>query len=66
MLKRMYFQNLYEQVLCCGGDKNVVDDNTNHQGARMIFHIMNSIDNLEELKILMMITTYLSRGSMKM
>ena len=32
---------------CCGG-KNVVDDNTNHRGARMVFLIMNSIVNLKE------------------
>ena len=51
----MYFQNIYEQVCLGGGDKNVVDDNTNHRGARMIFLTMNSTDVLEELRILMMI-----------
>ena len=50
---------------CCGG-KNVVDDNTNHRGARMVFLMMNSIDILEELGMLMMITTHLSRDFMKM
>ena len=55
MSKRMYFQNLYEQIRV-GGGKNVVDDNTNHRGARMVFLIMNLIDILEELRILMMIT----------
>ena len=49
-----------------GEDKNVVDDNTNHRRERMVFLITNSIDILEELKIFMMITTYLSRGLMKM
>ena len=49
-----------------GEGKNVVDDYTNHRGARMVFPIMNSIDILEELGMLMMITTHLSRDSMKM
>ena len=40
-----------------GEGKNVVDDNTNHRGARMVFLIMNSIDILEELRMLMMIMT---------
>ena len=31
-----------------GEGKNVVDDNTNHRGARMVFLIMNSIDILGE------------------
>ena len=65
MSKRMYFQNLYEQIRV-GEGKNVVDDNTNHRGARMVFLIMNSIDILEELGMLMMITTHLSRDFMKM
>ena len=39
------------------GGKNVVDDNTIHRGARMVFLIMNSIDILEELRMLMMIMT---------
>ena len=33
--------------------------------ARMVFLFMNSIDILEELKMLMMVTTILSRGSTK-
>ena len=41
------FPKFYEQV-CVGGGKNVVDDNTNHRGARMVFLIMNSIVNLKE------------------
>ena len=49
-----------------GEGKNIVDDNPNHQGARMVFLIMNSIDILEELRMLMMITTQLSRDFMKM
>ena len=40
-----------------GEGKNVADDNTNHRGARMVFLIMNSIDILEELRMLMMIMT---------
>ena len=39
-----------------GGNK-VADDNTNLRGARMVFLIKNSIDILEEVKMLMMITT---------
>ena len=49
-----------------GGGKNVIDDNTNHRGARMVFLIMNSNNILEELRMLMMITTHLSRDFMKM
>ena len=35
----------------------MVDDNTHHQGARTVFLIMNTIDILEELRMLMMIMT---------
>ena len=49
-----------------GEGKNVVDDNPNLRRSRMVFLIMNSIDMLEELKMLMMITTHLSRDLMKM
>ena len=52
--------------LCWGEGKNVVDDNTNHRGARMVFLILNSIDILEELRMSMMIMTHLSRDFMKM
>ena len=52
--------------LCWREGNKVVDDNTNHQGARMVILIMNFIDILEELKMLMMITTHLSRGFKKM
>ena len=61
MSQRMYFQNLYEQVFLRG--KNVADDNTNHRGARMLFLIMNSIDILEELRMLMMTMTHLREVS---
>ena len=56
-------QNKNKFVL--GEGKNAVDDNTNHRGARMVILIMNLIDILEEPKMLMMITTILSRGSTK-
>ena len=56
---------LYEQV-CVGEGKNVVDDNLNHRGARIVFLIMNLIDILEDLRMLMMITTHLSRDFMNM
>ena len=52
--------------LCRGEGKNVVDDNTNHRGARMVFLVGNSVDILKELRMLMMITTHLSRDFMKM
>ena len=64
-VKKDVFPKLYEQV-CVGEGKNVVDDNINHRGARIVFLIMNSIDILEELKMLMMMTTHLSRDFMKM
>ena len=63
-VKKDVFPKLYEQV-CIGEGKNVVDDNSNHRGARMVFLIMNSIDILDELRMLM-ITTPLSREFMKM
>ena len=65
MPKRMYFQN-YMNKFVLGEGKNVVDDYTNHRGARMVFPIMNPIDILEELRMLMMIMTHLSRDFMKM
>jgi hypothetical protein len=37
--------------------KDVVDDNTDHRGARMVFLTMNSIDILEQGSILMVIMT---------
>ena len=49
--KKDVFPKLYEQV-CVGEGKNVVDDNLNHRGARIVFLIMNSIDILEELRML--------------
>ena len=52
-------------VLGGGGGKNVADDNSNHRGTRRVFLIMNSIDILDELRMLM-ITTPLSREFMKM
>ena len=58
MSKKDVFPKLYEQV-CAGEGKDVVDDNTNHRGARIEFLIMNSINILEELRMLMMITTHL-------
>ena len=64
-VKKGVLPKLCEQV-CVGEGKNVVDDNSNHRGARMVFLIMNSIDILEELIRLMMITTHLLRDFMKM
>ena len=40
-----------------GGDKNVVDADTNHRGAGMVFLAMNSIDISEEAKVLTVIMT---------
>ena len=63
--KKDVFPKLYEQV-CVGEGKNVADDNINHRGARIVFLIMNSIDILEQIKMLVMIRTHLSRDFMKM
>ena len=41
---RIQLKNMNKFVL--GEGKNVVDDNTNHRGARMVFLITNSIDIL--------------------
>ena len=46
--------NMIKLVL--GGDKNVVDADTNHRVARMLFLAMNSIDISEEAKVLTVIT----------
>ena len=64
-VKKGVLPKLCEQV-CVGEGKNVIDDNLNHRGARIVFLIMNSIDILEELRMLMMITKHLSRDLMKM
>ena len=55
-VKKDVFPKLYEQF-CVGEGKNVVDDNSNHRGARMVSITMNSIDILEEVKMLTVITT---------
>ena len=52
--------------LCWTEGNKVVDENRNHRGARMVLPIMNSIEFLEELIRLMMITTQLSRDFMQM
>jgi hypothetical protein len=51
-----YNQNLTKSVL--EGRQDVVEDNTNYRGARMVLPIMNSIHILEEVKMLTMITTH--------
>ena len=61
--KTRYNKNMTK---CWKDGKDVVDDNPNYQGARMVFLIMNSIDILEDLRMLMMITTHLSRDFMRM
>ena len=43
--------------LCCSKIKDDIDDILNHRGAEMVFLAMNSIDILEEIKILRMIMT---------
>jgi hypothetical protein len=52
--------------MCWKEDKSVVGDTTNHRGTRMVFLAMNSVDISEEAKVLTVITTILSRDSMKM
>ena len=49
--------NQTQPGLCWQKVKDVVDDITNHQRARMVFLIMNSIDISEEIKVLTVITT---------
>ena len=60
----MFTQNANK--LCWTEGNKVVDENRNHRGARMVLPIMNSIEFLEELIRLMMITTQLSRDFMQM
>ena len=36
--------------LALAGSQDVVDDNTNHRGARMVFHTRNSIDTWKKPK----------------
>ena len=58
--------NTKHEHVCVGGKaNNDADDNTYHLGARMVFLIMHSVDTLQELGMLMMITTHLSRNFMK-
>ena len=54
-VKKNVFSKLYEQV-CVGQGKNVVHDNTNHRGARVVFLIMNSFDILKRVSVLIGIT----------
>jgi hypothetical protein len=60
----MYEQNISRLVL--EEVKDVIDDSTDYQGARMVFVTMNSIDISGEANMLTLITTHLSRGSKKM
>jgi hypothetical protein len=64
--KELKVQNKPRTSLRSRESKNIVDGNTNHRGERIVFLIKNLIDILEELGMLMMITTHLSRDSMKM
>ena len=59
-----YNQNMMKHV--SEEDKGVVDDNSNHRRSTMVFLTMNSIVISMEVKMLMLITTHLSKGSMKM
>ena len=43
--------------MCWGEDKNVVDADTSHREAMMVFLAMNSIDISEEAKVLTVIKT---------
>ena len=63
--KELKVHSKQDQVCVWKEGMDVVDDNTYHRGASMEFLIMNSIDILEEVKILTMITTHLSRGFMR-
>ena len=56
--KELKVQHKIRTSLCWREGNKVVDDNTIHRGARMVFLIMTSIDILEELIRLMMITTH--------
>ena len=47
--------------LCWKEGKEVVEDNTNYRGARMVIPIGNLIDILEELKMLRLITIFFER-----
>jgi hypothetical protein len=41
---------IYDQVCIGRESKDVVDDNTNHRGARMVFLTMNSINTWGKIK----------------
>ena len=60
------FPKLIWSSLCWGEDKNVVDADTSHREARMVFLAMNSIDISEEAKVWRWSRQSLSRDSMKM
>ena len=63
--RKSRFNTKHEQV--CVGVKTIKWSMiTQIIEARKVFLIMNSIDILEEVKMLTMITTHLSRGFLKM
>ena len=64
--KELKVHSKQDQVCVWKEGMDVVDDNTDHRGTSMEFLIMNSIDILEEVKMLTMIMTHLSRGFLKM
>ena len=59
--KELKVQHKTQTSLCWKEGKEVVDDNTIYQGTRMVFPMKDSIDILEELRMLMMIMTHFSR-----
>ena len=48
-------------VLACRESKKVVDDHTNHQGASMVFLVMNSIDTWKSPRVMRTTTNHVKR-----
>ena len=64
LVRNSRYNTKHEQA-CVGGKAIKWSMITQSSRARMVFLIMNSIDILEILRMLMMITTQLSRDFMK-
>ena len=50
-------------LLACRESREVVDDNTNHQGTRMVFLVMNSIRTWKSPRVMRTTTHYV--GSLR-
>ena len=59
--KGKYIQDIHDQVCMDSESTEVVDDNTNHRGASMVFLIMNSIHTWKSARVMRTTTHYVER-----